>query len=171
MTIIVFDGFTMAGDTAEYAYNHVVAHRDKVHRVDNGRLTFLWGISGNSTDIYRANIILHELFSESTLMTDLSDVSLKTEENQWAKLFGSADIMSGVVGVRDNETLEVATFNISNAPVLLPLDTNQYAVGMENCVVAALAAMRAGVSAITATEIACDLTNIDRREHITAKSF
>lgn len=161
MTIIVFKDNILASDRAEYMYGIVTGERQKVCTFKNGEMTYFVGVSG---DTATAAIVcdMVKSFSERRYSAYVPH-SFKLddcERDAWLSMLSTADVFSGILVIVNEHVNIPAVFNLSNAPYVLPVTSDEYAVGSEDAVIAARAAMMAGATAREAVKIACELTNI-----------
>lgn len=161
MTIIVYKDNILASDRAEYMYGIVTGARQKVCKYVEGGMTYYVAVSGDTTT---AAIVcdLIRFFAE-TRYSDYIPHQFKfkeVEQEIWTNRLFNADTFSGILIVTSEHVNIPAIFNLSNAPYALPVTSDEYAVGSEDAVIAARAAMMAGATAREAVKIACELTNI-----------
>ena len=161
MTIIVYKDKILASDRAEYMYGIVTGERQKVCTFKNGEMTYFVGVSG---DTATAAIVcdMVKSFSERRYGAyvphtfKLDDY----EREAWLGMLSTADVFSGILIIVNEHVNIPAVFNLSSTPYALPVTSDEYAVGSEDAVIAARAAMMAGATAREAVKIACELTNI-----------
>lgn len=161
MTIIVYKDNILASDRAEYMYGIVTGERQKFCKYVEGGMTYYVAVSG---DTATAAIVcdLIKFFIE-TRYSDYIPHQFKfsdVERDIWANSLSNADTFSGILVITSRHINIPAVFNLSNAPYALPVTSDEYAVGSEDAVIAARAAMMAGATAREAVKIACELTNI-----------
>lgn len=161
MTIIVYKDNILASDRAEYMYGIVTGERQKVCKYTNGGMTYYVGVSGDTTT---AAIVcdMIRMFAESR-HGDYIPHEFKligNEQATWVDRVIDAEVFSGILVVTNEHVNIPAVFNLSKAPYILPITSDEYAVGSEDAVIAARAAMMAGATAREAVKIACELTNI-----------
>lgn len=161
MTIIVYKDNILASDRAEYMYGIVTGTRQKFCKFVDGGMIYYVAVSGDTTT---AAIVcdMIKYFSGSRYDDYIPhQFKLKeVEQEMWVNRLLNADTFSGVLIIVNKHVNVPAVFNLSNAPYALPVTSDEYAVGSEDAVIAARAAMMAGASAREAVKIACELTNI-----------
>ena len=161
MTIIVYKDNILASDRAEYMYGIVTGERLKICTFKNGSMTYRVAVSGDTAsaaiicDIIRTFVELR-----ATEYTPHSFKFSELERNCWLDNCTDMPVFSGILVITNEHVNLPAVFNLSNAPYALPVTSDEYAVGSEDAVIAARAAMMAGATAREAVKIACELTNI-----------
>ena len=161
MTIIVYKDNILASDRAEYMYGIVTGERQKFCKYVDGGMTYYIAVSG---DTATAAIVCDTIkFFAGSRYGDYTPHQFKfkdVEQEMWANRLIGVDTFSGILIIVNKHINAPAVFNLSNAPYALPVTSDEYAVGSEDAVIAARAAMMAGATAREAVKIACELTNI-----------
>lgn len=161
MTIIVYKDNILASDRAEYMYGIVTGTRQKFCKHVDGGMTYYIAVSGDTTT---AAIVCDLIkFFAGSRFDDYTPHQFKlkdVEQEMWVNRLYNADTFSGILIIVNEHINIPAVFNLSNAPYALPVTSDEYAVGSEDAVIAARAAMMAGATAREAVKIACELTNI-----------
>lgn len=167
MTIIAYKEGILAADKAEYQYSIVTGNRKKVHKMSKGLSTYGYAFTGASPDIAIAREMLEEMLSKRS-GRDLPHTFKfsKEEAEQWKSLLQGMDIFAGVLVIKHVQVDAQCVYALSNTPYALPVTSEEYAIGMEAPVIAARAAMMAGVDAVRAIEIACNLTNMAQMRNV-----
>ena len=161
MTIIVYKDNILASDRAEYMYGIVTGERSKICTFKYGSMTYHVGVSGDTAsaalvcDLINGFMTRHpDNFTPHAFKFNPAERSL------WTDACGNTPVFSGILVITNEHINLPAVYNLSNAPYALPVTSDEYAVGSEDAVIAARAAMMAGATAREAVKIACELTNI-----------
>ena len=161
MTIIVYKDNILASDRAEYMYGIVTGERLKICTFKYGSMTYRVGVSGDTASAAIVCDLIKGFMTRHP--DDFTPHSFKfnpAEKSLWENACSNMPVFSGILVITNSHVNLPAVFNLSNAPYALPITSDEYAVGSEDAVIAARAAMMAGATAREAVKIACELTNI-----------
>lgn len=167
MTIIAYKEGILAADKAEYQYSIVTGNRKKVHKMSKGKFTYAWAFSGTSAEIAIVQDLLQTILSRRPGDELLHQFKFTDEEVEaWKSTVQGMEIFAGVLVIKRVGFDIPCLYALSNTPYALPVTSDEYAIGMEAPVIAARAAMMAGVDAVRAIEIACNLTNMAQMRNV-----
>jgi hypothetical protein len=167
MTIIAYKEGILAADKAEYQYSIVTGNRKKVHKMSKGEFTYAWAFSGTSAEIAIVQDLLQTILSRRPGDELPRQFKFTEEEAEaWKSTVQGMEIFAGVLVIKRVGFDIPCLYALSNTPYALPVTSDEYAIGMEAPVIAARAAMMAGVDAVRAIEIACNLTNMAQMRNV-----
>ena len=161
MTIIVYKDNILASDRAEYMYGIVTGERSKICMFKYGSMTYHVGVSGDTASAALVCDLINGFMTRHP--DNFTPYAFKfnpAERSLWADACSNTPVFSGILVITNEHINLPAVYNLSNAPYALPVTSDEYAVGSEDAVIAARAAMMAGATAREAVKIACELTNI-----------
>lgn len=161
MTIIAYKDGVLAADKAEYQYSIVTGNRRKVYKHSTGLTTYGWAFSGTSAEIAIVHDLLQKILARRPDREQPHTFKFSEEEAEaWKSTVQGMEIFAGVLVVSRVGFDKPCLYALSNTPYALSITSDEYAIGAESPVIAARAAMMAGVDAARAVEIACKLTNM-----------